>query len=245
MSELLAEGFRRLFKEKRFYIVLAVNILIPAFVSVFIGIVEGKGSMIGDVMMFVMTGIIIMFISITAGMFIVSDFKNNTIRNKIIVGHSRARIYLANLIISLFVAVVYQLAYWLTLIGLGWPLMGFKLFPCKEIFINIGITMVIIVTFTCAIVFICNSLRTTGGVVLSIMMDSIILTVAELIVMFSKSKTVEKIAEVAIPTIQRQEFKYDPTSVPDKVALIIVIDIAICVVLTIGGILIFKKTDLK
>ena len=237
MSELLAEGFRRLFKEKRFYIVLAVNILIPAFVSVFIGIVEGKGSMIGDVMMFVMTGII--------GMFIVRDFKNNTIRNKIIVGHSRARIYLANLIISLFVAVVYQLAYWLTLIGLGWPLMGFKLFPCKEIFINIGITMVIIVTFTCAIVFICNSLRTTGGVVLSIMMDSIILTVAELIVMFSKSKTVEKIAEVAIPTIQRQEFKYDPTSVPDKVALIIVIDIAICVVLTIGGILIFKKTDLK
>lgn len=245
MSELLAEGFRRLFKEKRFYIVLAVIIAIPTFISIFIAIVEGRGSNIGDVLIFQMTGTIIMFISITAGMFIVNDFKNNTIRNKIIVGHPRSSIYFANLIISLFVAVLYHLAYWLTLIGLGWPLLGFLKFPCSEIFINIGLTMVILVTYTCVIVFICNSLRTTGGVVLCIMMDTIVLLVAELIVMFSKSKTVEKIAEIAIPSIQRQEFKYDPTSVPDKAAIIIVIDIAICIVATIGGILVFKKTDLK
>jgi len=194
MSELLAEGFRRLFKGVRFYVVLALTVFIPAFVTIFVYIVDGKGSGVADYLLFFLTGTMTMFISITAGMFIVNDFKNNTIRNKIIVGHSRSSIYLANLIISLFVAVVYQLAYWLTLIALGKLFDEFTIFPCKDVYTNMLLTMVIIFAFTSAIVFVCNSMRNTGGFVLSLMMDTIISTVAGIVVMFSRSDKVEKIA---------------------------------------------------
>lgn len=54
MSNLLAEGFRRLFKGKRFYIVLAVIIAIPTFASIFIRIVEGKALDMGTALCFSM-----------------------------------------------------------------------------------------------------------------------------------------------------------------------------------------------
>ena len=99
MANLLAEGYRRLFKGKRFYIVLAVIMAIPIIASVFIRIVEKRALNLGGALAFSMIGTMTMFISITAGLFIITDFKNNTIRNKIIIGHSRTKIYLANLII--------------------------------------------------------------------------------------------------------------------------------------------------
>lgn len=245
MSKLLAEGFRRLFKGVRFYVVLALTVFIPAFVTIFVYIVDGKGSGVGDYMLFFLTGTMTMFISITAGMFIVNDFKNNTIRNKIIVGHSRTSIYLANLIISLFVAIVYQLAYWLTLIGLGKLFDEFRLFPCKDVYTDMLITMVIIFTFTSAIVFVCNSMRNIGGFVLSLLMDTIISSVAGIIVMFSRSDKVEKIASIAIPSLQRDAFRYAPDNVPENAIIMIIIDIAIFIAATIGGIMVFNRTDLK
>ena len=42
MANLLAEGYRRLFKGKRFYIVLAVIIAIPTIAAVFLRIVEKR-----------------------------------------------------------------------------------------------------------------------------------------------------------------------------------------------------------
>ena len=245
MSNLLAEGFRRLFKGKRFYIVLAIIIAIPTFASIFIRIVEGEAVNLGSVLCFSMIGTMTMFISITAGLFIISDFKNNTIRNKIIIGHSRTKIYLANLIIALFVAFVYQLVFWLTLIGLCGTIMEFDDFPCAEIFQNMLLTLAIEFAFTSFFVFLCTSLRNTGGFVLSLMLDTIVNMVASLVVMFVKSKKLAKAIEIAVPSLQRNDFAYNPTNVPSNIWWMILIDIGICIVATIAGIEIFKRADLK
>ena len=128
MVNLLAEGYRRLFKGKRFYIVLAVIVGVAAFILTIVTILsnafDDSASPKADGMLFMMTGTMPLLISITAGLLIVQDFRNNTIRNKIIIGHSRTNIYLASLIVSITVAVIYQLAFWLTVIGLGAILMG-------------------------------------------------------------------------------------------------------------------------
>ena len=147
MANLLAEGYRRLFKGKRFYIVLAVIIAIPTIAAVFLRIVEKRALNLGGALVFSLIGTMSMFISITAGLFIINDFKNNTIRNKIIIGHSRANIYLANLIISLTVAFIYQMVFWLTLIVFGKTIMRFDAFPSKEIFQNMLLTLAIIFAF--------------------------------------------------------------------------------------------------
>ncbi len=245
MSNLLAEGFRRLFKGKRFYIVLAVIIAIPTFASIFIRIVEGKALDMGTALCFSMIGTMTMFISITSGLFIINDFKNNTIRNKIIIGHSRTKIYLANLIIALFVALVYQLIFWLTLIGLCNTIMKFDNFPCTEIYQNMLLTLAIEFAFTSFFVFLCTSLRNTGGFVLSLMLDTIVNMVASLVVMFVGSKKLANAFEIAVPSLQRNDFAYDPTNVPSNIWWMILIDIGICFVITIAGIEIFKRADLK
>ena len=245
MSNLLAEGFRRLFKGKRFYIVLAVIVAIPTFASIFIRIVEKKALDLGTVLCFSMIGTMTMFISITAGLFIINDFKNNTIRNKIIIGHSRTNIYLANLIIAFFVAFVYQLVFWLTLIGLCNSIMKFDDFPCTEIFQNMLLTLAIEFAFTSFFVFLCTSLRNTGGFVLSLMLDTIVSMIVSLIVMFVRSEKLSKAIEIAVPSLQRNDFAYDPVNVPGNIWWMILIDIGICIVITIAGIEIFKRADLK
>ena len=244
MANLLAEGYRRLFKGKRFYIVLAVIMAIPIIASVFIRIVEKRALNLGGALAFSMIGTMTMFISITAGLFIITDFKNNTIRNKIIIGHSRTKIYLANLIISLTVAFIYQMAFWLTLIGLCKTIMRFDDFPSKEIFQNMLLTMAIIFAFTSCFVFICTTLKNTGGFALSLMLDTVVSTLV-LLVMIIPKKEISKILSIAVPSMQKNSLSNNPTVVPDNIWWMILIDIGICVVVTIAGIEIFKRSDLK
>lgn len=245
MCNLLAEGFRRLFKSKRFYIVLICVVGIPAAITIFASIIKNDAKGVADLMLFFMTGSMTMFISITSGLFIIHDFKNNTIRNKIIIGHSRTNIYFANLIVSLFVALVYQVAYWLTLVGFGKVLDEFEFFPCTEIFKNMLLTIFIVFAFTSAFVFLCTTMRNNGGFAICLMLDTIVTTVVSLVLMFLKSETAEDIAVVAIPSVQRNLFRADPIIVPDDMGLMILVDIGICVVTTIAGIAVFKKADLK
>jgi len=244
MANLLAEGYRRLFKGKRFYIVLAVIIAIPTIAAVFLRIVEKRALNLGGALVFSLIGTMSMFISITAGLFIINDFKNNTIRNKIIIGHSRAKIYLANLIISLTVAFIYQIVFWLTLIVFGKTIMRFDDFPSKEIFQNMLLTLAIIFAFTSCFVFICTTLKNTGGFALSLMLDTVV-SMLVLLVMIIPQKEISKILSIAVPSMQKNSLSNNPTVVPDNIWWMILIDIGICVAVTIAGIEIFKKSDLK
>ena len=244
MANLLAEGYRRLFKGKRFYIVLAVIMAIPIIASVFIRIVEKRALNLGGALVFSLIGTMSMFISITAGLFIITDFKNNTIRNKIIIGHSRTKIYLANLIISLTVAFIYQMVFWLTLIAFGNTIMRFDAFPSKEIFQNMLLTLAIIFAFTSCFVFICTTLKNTGGFALSLMLDTVV-SMLVLLVMIIPKKEISKILSIAVPSMQKNSLSNNPTVVPDNIWWMILIDIGICVVVTIARIEIFKRSDLK
>ena len=244
MANLLAEGYRRLFKGKRFYIVLAVIIAIPTIAAVFLRIVEKRALNLGGALVFSLIGTMSMFISITAGLFIITDFKNNTIRNKIIIGHSRTKIYLANLIISLTVAFIYQMVFWLTLIAFGNTIMRFDAFPSKEIFQNMLLTLAIIFAFTSCFVFICTTLKNTGGFALSLMLDTVV-SMLVLLVMIIPKKEISKILSIAVPSMQKNSLSNNPTVVPDNIWWMILIDIGICVVVTIAGIEIFKRSDLK
>ena len=73
MCNLLAEGFRRLFKSKRFYIVLICVVGIPAAITIFASIIKNDAKGVADLMLFFMTGSMTMFISITSGLFIMSS----------------------------------------------------------------------------------------------------------------------------------------------------------------------------
>ena len=248
MANLLAEGYRRLFKGKRFYIVLAVIVGVAAFILTLVTILSGAfgddASPKADGMLFMMTGTMPLLISITAGLLIVQDFRNNTIRNKIIVGHSRTNIYIASLIVSVTVAVIYQLAFWLTVIGLGGILMGFQEFPSKAVFVNMLVALAIQLAFTAVIVFLCNSMKNVGGFVISLTMHYIV-SMLSAFLLFVKSEKIQNLIMEIVPSYQVNIVEYGYTEIPEHLPVILLADLAIFVVATIGGILIFNKSDLK
>ena len=148
MANLLAEGYRRLFKGKRFYIVMAVMAAIPVLLSLLYyasnKFIESEIAQQGesaellrsmkqyaDSILFSNDGLMVLLVGITSGMLIVQDFRNNTIRNKIIIGHSRTKIYLANLIVSVTVMLIYEAVYLIVAVVVGGIMLGFKEFPSQ------------------------------------------------------------------------------------------------------------------
>ena len=139
MAKLLRANLSRLWKSRIFYIGLAFMLLLNVFL-VLDGWNYGRQGYpepLED--MLFQNCIIIGFVSaVVVGMFLGTEYSDGTIRNKIIVGHTRVRIYLANLLIcaagSLLLLVI-SLA-----IGLG--LGSFLLDP-------LGLPMKVLLLYSC------------------------------------------------------------------------------------------------
>lgn len=250
MSKLLAEGLRRLFKGKRFYVVLIVIGALTAFVPVLSSLLAESPEERGyaDQLFFMFAGQIPMFVSIAAGMLICQDFKNNTVRNKIITGHSRANIYMANLIVSLIVMLLYYLAIVLVTIVLGGALMGFEVFPSIGIFRKMLMIIAIETAFTSTIVFICNSMKSTGGFVLALCMHYILSTIEPFLALIPHKfhKIVDFVMQV-IPSYQITLVVYNTEAdkLHDKWPIMLTACAIITFATTALGIASFNRSDLK
>lgn len=260
MAELLAEGYRRLFKGKRFYIVMAVmagvavllTLLYTAansFISSEIameadteGVLAGMKNYADDIL-FSNDGLMVLLVGITAGMLIVQDFRNNTIRNKIIVGHSRIKIYLANWIVSVSVMLIYEAVYLLAAFAFGGIMLGFRETPSKDFFVNLLLLLLIEVAMTSLIVFLCMSMKNIGGFVLSISMHYVVSMFSLALLALSKHPKIQEIIIEAIPSYQMNLIATD--AIPEHAVRMALFMLAIILVSTVGGILIFKKSDLK
>lgn len=64
-------------------------------------------------------------LAIFCGLFLGTDNSDNTIRNKIIVGHTRNNIYFSNLITCMIVGVILCITHTIIIICVGTPLLGF------------------------------------------------------------------------------------------------------------------------
>ncbi len=82
-----------------------------------------------------------LILALFCSLFLGTDNSDNTIRNKIIVGHTRNNIYLSNLITCMIVGVVLCLVHTITIICVGTPLLGFYTMEISDV---IGYTVAII-----------------------------------------------------------------------------------------------------
>lgn len=117
MLNLLLTDFRRLIKDKVFYI----GLLILAFYG-FWGVrttscfeLDKCISIDGSSMLVAMPAMIILFVIFFTSLFIGTDYNEGTIRNKVIVGKKRSYIYLSNLIVTFIVTTIYFLTYYLSI----------------------------------------------------------------------------------------------------------------------------------
>ncbi len=104
MTKLLSANFSRLLRDKIFWIVSAVMLILAAFVAINNGItadsyytntntVKSLNSCYFNIL-----PMIGFFYSIFISFYIGTDYNDGTIRNKLIIGHNRTNIYLSNYI---------------------------------------------------------------------------------------------------------------------------------------------------
>lgn len=120
MSRLFAANMMRLKKSKLLWF-LAVAAAASSLALVILLILYPDSI---DKIMFCYPVLIAFMIPAFIGIFFGTEYSDGTLRNKLMVGHSRKNIYLANLLTALFAAYILLAAYLLPVLLLGFPALG-------------------------------------------------------------------------------------------------------------------------
>ena len=82
-----------------------------------------------------------------SSLFLGTEYSDGTIRNKLIIGHSRLSVYFANLITNIIVAILLCISYLLSIVTVGFMLLGTFTFPIdKGLLMFLG-TLLLIIAF--------------------------------------------------------------------------------------------------
>lgn len=167
MYKLLNAGFSRLMKNKIFWFTIIATLAIAIFMLVSRYVDEQEMLSTGatqeiineflsstDELILSYANFIGFFIALFTSLFVGAEYSDGTIRNKIVVGHSRKNIYLSNLIISITVGILLEFIYVLIISAVAIPLFGGIQMPLNEFgFIMLDMVM-IIVSFSSIFTFI-------------------------------------------------------------------------------------------
>ncbi len=126
MNKLLSAGFARLIRNKFFYTGISILFLVGAYfpISSYIGSRRWGTETSLDAQLFFYAVLVMIVASAFIPLFLGADYGDGTIRNKIIVGHTRTAVYLSNLIVVYAACAAFSLAYFLPYFALGIPLLG-------------------------------------------------------------------------------------------------------------------------
>ncbi len=268
MYKLLNASFFRFKKDKVFWSLIAITLGIASF-NLYNSMKNHIGESTGiDNLLLSYILIIGIFMSIFTTLFIGLEYASGTIRNKIIVGNSRIKIYITNLIISIIAGILMQLVYmiFVTIIG-GNALGGLKMSLSQFGLILLDIVMMI-VTYASIFTFIsliCTDM--TKSTVISILLVLVMFIINGAISQTANAEkfiinrvydneeimpnpnypgdTKKKIAQTIIyiiPTGQASEIQ-DYKNLDTKRLLLS--SISVSIIITIMGIYCFCREDLK
>ncbi|MEY8312030.1 ABC transporter permease subunit [Oscillospiraceae bacterium 42-9] len=146
MRKLLSANFYAMFRSKRFW--LGLFMMAATAVYMVVDIYKMK-RLAAELDSGVFQGAILLFILLPAlgALFINTDYHDGTIRNKLTVGHTRARIYLSNLITNCTVGVIYITAYEIIYLLVGFPFLG-SLSQPQAFLIKLGMLLLVLLSLT-------------------------------------------------------------------------------------------------
>lgn len=149
MNNLLSAYFQRLLKSRLYWCLLGLMILSGIIIPILAHremIAYGTDYTLESrlVWHFLIIGFIV---AIFCSWFLGTDYSDGTIRNKIIAGNSRLKIYISALLICVIASVILVVAHQITIIGLGtWLIAPFKT-DVHTISLIIGISILATITF--------------------------------------------------------------------------------------------------
>lgn len=151
MTQLLSMGFSRLFKNKLFWF----GLLLQAGFFVFLIIANYRDTRLhpdyyhytSDTLMFAPFMISGLFASCFTGMFLGSEFSYGTVRNKLVIGKSRAKVYLAHLIVTFAASLIVNIASILVTFSVGIFLFGTPELATAKMLMIFGLGILMLAAF--------------------------------------------------------------------------------------------------
>ncbi len=182
MLKLLRADFTRILHS--LYFKICMGIMLVYFVTDAILTVNRYGKINTDAgfrlpeyMVFNNVMTIIMFYAVLFALFIGEDYKNGTLRNKIIAGHSRMSIYFSNLIVSSVISVIGFFIYSAATLAITVPLFGTDYFNCEKFIAKLIMVTVGLIAFSAiynAIGMLITNVTLTAIITISITLFSVI-----------------------------------------------------------------------
>lgn len=149
MSKLMGANLMRLKKDKIFWICAALMAAIGAVVALVSGGSDPEGFAIDRV--FFTYAIPLEFAcAVFCSLFIGTDYNDGAIRNKIVVGHSRLSVYLANFLTCALAGLAFACAYIIPMLAIGIPRLGFFAMGTGPVLMLLGISLMMMLA-VCAI----------------------------------------------------------------------------------------------
>ncbi len=150
MNKLISAGFTRLWKDKIFWLIFIFMFMFGALVSVKTGVnapLEG--------IFFAFSVTISIPTAVFCGMFVGTEYSDGTIRNKIIVGHSRCAVYFSNLIVNIVACILIAFSYTLAVFIVGVPRLGFFQVSAEHILFYSFVSIMMIFALTSIYTLLC------------------------------------------------------------------------------------------
>lgn len=154
MSKLIHAGIRRMWYAKVFRILMVISFGYGVGMQI---LMFWKTKSSGEHMAIDATFfLVIMFagivLAIFDSLFVGIEYSNGTIRNKLMVGHTKTKIYLCNLIICILAGILSLISYTIGYFLLGIPMFGFNFcMGASRIFSNLG--LVVLLCFAYSAIF--------------------------------------------------------------------------------------------
>lgn len=266
MSRLLMSNFSRLKKGKLMWIYLYTMLFIGLFT-----ILNANSDVEIENLIFVVTIINGFLSAVFTSLFIGTEYSDGTLRNKLIIGHKRTTIYLANLITVLIVTTITAIAYLVPVIAIGLPKQGGITMTAEGFLILVGLSIVTMILFDALYTFL--SMLISGKAMASVtcLLTAIVLLFINALMFSALTEPKEYILHDAeditgeevfpnpayITGVKREVYQFITDVSPmgqalqielrkvEKPARVGAFGVALTTILTVSGVVAFKKKDIK
>lgn len=169
MGKLLCAAFYRLRKNKVFWTEIGMTAILSAYIvlaNYSTHIQASENRLYLDNVFFVMYQLMSLLLAASISLIVGTEYSDGTIRNKLIVGHTRSQVYFSNLIASAVPSVLVVLVHGIITYGLGRLLFGAFQMPIGQVFT--GIVSALLTSFVFAAMFVAIAMNCSSKAVTAV-----------------------------------------------------------------------------
>ena len=254
MIKLLNANFHELFRSKCFILTVLICTVIGAGLTAGMyfypnfnmpessGIVVNRDNVLGIMPSF--AAIVIPFAaSATVAVMLDSQYKQGTVRNMMTCGHTRTEIFFADLITMSAATVIYFVCYQAGVFFLSVFVLGYEGYTLRAALVSMSVMLLMLICISTVLSLVLGNLMRDRKTTVVILAAQYALNMSIVFGMFKNNSKVLGYVSKVFP--QSNIFDLSYSVIPDKIEENIIITLTLMTVLTIAGIVHFKKCDLK